>query len=95
MAQDPEADTTSGDDMVPLFTSMMIDAELEATSIHGVLQANGVPSVLVGNSVIPTVGFQVQVPRSAVEDAERVLREARAAGPAAAAEAEAAGEEAT
>jgi hypothetical protein len=43
--------------------------------------------------VIPSLEFQVQVPRAYAEDAERVLLEAREAGPQAAAEAEAASEE--
>ena len=43
--------------------------------------------------MIPSLEFQVLVPREKAEEAERLLREARAAGPAAAAEAEAASEE--
>jgi hypothetical protein len=57
------------------------------------LEAAGIPSVVVGPSVIPSLDFQVQVPRSQAAEAERVLAEARAAGPEAAMEAEAASEE--
>jgi hypothetical protein len=39
------------------------------------------------------LAFEVQVPKEDLKEAERVLAEAKAAGPAAAAEAEAAGEE--
>ena len=57
------------------------------------LEAAGIPSVLSAPSVIPSLEFQVQVPRAEAAEAERVLAEARAAGPEAAAEAEAASEE--
>ena len=95
MAQDPERemDESSDFDMVTLFSSSNHDGEMEATSIHSMLQASGIPSVVMGPSVIPSLEFQVQVPRSYAEEAERVLEEARAAGPQAAAEAEAASEE--
>jgi hypothetical protein len=76
-------------DLVPVFSSMNHDAEMEAQSIHSLLEANGIASAVMGPSTIPSVEFQVQVPRSQLEDAEKVLAEARAAGPAAADEAEA------
>jgi hypothetical protein len=80
-------------DLVALFASANHDAEMEANAIHGVMEASGIPSIVVGTAQIPVFEFQVQVPRSRLEEAERVLAEARAAGPAAAAEAEQAGEE--
>lgn len=80
-------------DMVVFFSSSNHDAELEATSIHSILQANDIPSVIVGASVIPSLEFQVQVPRGDLERARQVVAEAQAAGPAAAAEAEAASEQ--
>lgn len=79
-------------DLVTIFSSQNHDAEMEAISIHAVLEANGIESVLNAPTMIPSVEFQVQVPRERFSEAERVLAEARAAGPAAAAEAEAAGE---
>ena len=78
----------AGLDMVALFSSSNHDAEMEAMSIHSLLEANGIPSVLVGPSVIPTLEFQVQVPRAQLEEARKIVDEARAAGPRAAAEAE-------
>ena len=80
-------------DMVTLFSSSNHDAEMEATSIHSMLTANGVPSVVVGASTIPSLEFDVRVPRAYAEQAERLLEEARAAGPEAAAQAEIASEE--
>jgi hypothetical protein len=96
MTQDPrpeEVETDDSSDMVTLFSSSTIDGEMEASNIHFMLQAAGIPSMVVGPSVIPSLEFQVQVPRSDAAEAERVLEEARAAGPEAAAEAEAASEE--
>ena len=103
MAQDPEneeegrgegaVDPSPDLDLVTLFSSSNVDAELEANNIHGMLEASGIPSLVVGASVIPSLEFLVQVPRSRAAEAERLLEEARAAGPEAAAEAEAASEE--
>ncbi|MGD0500893.1 MAG: hypothetical protein ABSC23_20965 [Bryobacteraceae bacterium] len=104
MAQDPEGDEEpSGEgevdpspdfDLVPLFSSASIYAEMEATNIHALLEAAGVPSVVMGDAVLPFLSsaFEVRVPRARFDEAERVLEAARAAGPAAAAEAEAATE---
>ncbi len=78
--------------MVTLFSSSNVDAELEANNIHSLLQANGIPSVVVGASVIPSLEFQVQVPRAYAQEAERLIAEARAAGPEAAEAAEEASE---
>jgi hypothetical protein len=90
MATSPPAENPGHDlDMVPVFSSMNHDAEMEAMALHSLLEANGIESAVVGPSSIPTVEFQVQVPRSQLEEAERVMTEARAAGPAAADEAEA------
>jgi hypothetical protein len=79
-------------DMVTLFSSMNHDAEMEALALHSLLESNGIESAVVGPSTLPSVEFQVQVPRSQLEEAERVMAEAREAGPTAADEAEAAGE---
>lgn len=87
MAQGP--DPSSGLDLVTLFRSSNTDAEMEAESIHTMLDANGVPSLVQGDSVIPSLEFQVLVPRASLEEAQRPVREARDAGPAAAEEAEA------
>ncbi len=102
MAQDPERDDERVEsdvdpspelDSVTLFSSSAVDAELEANAIHSVLEANGIASVVVGASVIPSLEFQVRVPKAEAAEAERLLEEARAAGPEAASEAEAASEE--
>jgi hypothetical protein len=103
MAQDPERDDEQPDagdlvdtshelDMTPLYFSQTIEAESEADVIRGVLESNGIPSSM-SRSPIPTVGFEITVPRNRLEDARRLLAEQEAAGPEAAAEAEAATED--
>jgi hypothetical protein len=102
MAQDPERDDEQRDegvvdtshdlDMAPLYFSQTIEAEPEADVIRGVLESNGIPSTM-SRSPIPTMGYEIQVPRNRLDDALRVLADQRAAGPEAAAEAEAASEE--
>src|ERR1039457_1502967 len=103
MAQDPgheedsagedQLDSSSELDMVTLYDAPIVDAEMEADMIQGVLESNGIPSILVRNSILPSLGFEVKVPRARVEEAERLIEEAKAAGPEAAAEAERASEE--
>jgi hypothetical protein len=103
MAQDPERDDEERDqdqlltshalDMVALWDSSNIDAEVEADMIRGVLDSNGIPTLLIGASQYPNLGFQVMVPRGKVVEAQRLIEEAKAAGPAAAAAGELASEE--
>ena len=92
MAQDPDRDENTDQEMAVLFSSSNVDAEMEANNIHAILEASGIPSMVVGASVIPSLEFQVQVPRENLQEAKTVIAEAQEAGPAAAAEAEAAGE---
>lgn len=97
MTPDPEPfeiDPSHALDLVTLFSSSNHDAEMEANAIHSVLEANGIPSLVVGAPQIPSLEFHVQVPKAQFEEAERVLAEAREAGPAAAVEAERATEDA-
>ena len=103
MAQDPErddeqrededfVDTSHELDMIPLYFSQTIEAEVEAEVIRGILESNGIP-VSVSSSTIPSLGFEILVPRASADEARRIIEEQRAAGPEAAAEAEAATEE--
>ena len=86
-------DTSHDLDMVPLFSSATIDAEVEADMILGILEANAIPAVVWRGTGIPPLGVEVQVPRSRLDEARRVIAEQVAAGPEAAAEGEAASEE--
>jgi hypothetical protein len=102
MAQDSERDDSQLDagavntshelDMEPLYFSQTIEAEVEAEVIRGVLESNGIPAI-VSASPVPSLGLQIRVPRNRMDDALRVIAEQEAAGPEAAAEAEAATEE--
>ncbi len=99
MAQDPEERdqdqplSSHALDMVALYDSSTVDAEMEADVIRGLLDTNGIPSVLRRAGPYPSLGFQVFVPRGKLREAQRLVEEAQAAGPEAAAEAEAASEE--
>jgi hypothetical protein len=97
MAQDPggydEQDqdvelNTHALDMVTL-PGGRVSTESEADMIRGVMDANGIPSLLVRAAQYPNLGFEIRVPRGKVVEAEQFLAEALAAGPEAAAAAEA------
>jgi hypothetical protein len=79
--------------MLAVFSSSNFDAEMEAMTIKGILDASDIPAIVIGPSVLPNLEFQVQVPEHMLERAQLVIDAARAAGQAAADEAEAAGEE--
>ena len=82
------ASTSHALDMVALFDSSIVDAEMEADVIRGVLDTNGIPSLVTRAGPYPSLGFRVLVPRGKVMQAQRLLEEARKAGPEAATEAE-------
>jgi hypothetical protein len=99
MAQDPDREeepqspeellTTHALDMVTLWSSLTVTAEMEADMIRGVLESNEIPVMVVGASQYPNLGFEVKVPRGKVKEAEELIEQAQAAGPDAATEAEA------
>jgi len=105
MAQDPDrehhehgpvegsVDTSHDLDMVTLYRSSTAVSEIEADIIRGVLDSHGVPSMLTRAMGYPQLGFEVQVQRRNLREAERLIEEAKAAGPAAALEAERASED--
>jgi hypothetical protein len=78
-------------ELTTIFQSSNPDAEIEADVIRGVLDANGIPSVLQGTPY-HSLEFAVKVPATRAAEAEALLAEAQASGPEAAAEAEAASE---
>jgi Putative prokaryotic signal transducing protein len=75
-------------DMVSLFQSQTVDAELDAENIRGVLESGGIASVL-ETSPVASLGFEVFVARADLERAQALISEALDAGPEAADEAEA------
>jgi len=98
MAQDANwegssVDTSPDLDMVTLYRSSNAVSEIEADIIRGILDSHGVPALLTRAMGYPPLGFEVQVQRRDLREAERLIEEALAAGPAAAADAERASEE--
>src|ERR1035438_7093986 len=84
-----KVDDSSDLDLETIFHADGTLAEVESMEIKNLLEASGIAAVVVGNSVLPTMSFEVRVARDQVERAREVLNEAQAAGPAAAEEAEA------
>jgi len=66
--------------------------EMEATELKNLLDANGIEAAIAGVEMFPNLPYRLQVPADQAEEAGRVIAEARAAGPAAAEEAEREGE---
>ena len=99
MAQDPDREeeqsgqdvllTSHALDMVTLWTSNGVSAEIEADMIRGVLESNDIPVMVVGASQYPNLPVEVRVPRGRVKEAEELIEQAQASGPDAASEAEA------
>jgi butyrate kinase len=83
------SDIAVEENFVSVFSSSNHDAEMEAMTINGILESEGIPAMIVGPQVLPNLEFQVQVPGHLAEAARRAVQEARVAGPAAADEGEA------
>jgi hypothetical protein len=81
-------DPTPDESLVPVFSSSNHDGETEAMIIKGILDASGVPAMVVGPQTLPNLEFQVQVPEHMLGEAQRIIDDARAGGSAAAVEAE-------
>jgi Putative prokaryotic signal transducing protein len=79
-----EVDDSEALDLETIFHSDGTMAEVECMGIRNVLEANGIASVLVGDSVLPTLGFEVKVARDQVENAKRIIAQAELDGPASA-----------
>ena len=84
-----EVDSSADLDLETIYRSeSSTTAEIEALGIKSVLAANGIAAVIVGDAVLPNLGFEVRVPRDTVKVAKELIAEAQSAGPAAAEEAE-------
>jgi len=95
MADDSEIDGNppdTGREMAVVYSSSTVDAGIEASVIRGVLESNGIPSVL-SSTPYHSLTFEVRVPAGFAEEARRRIAEAKAAGADAAAAGEAASEE--
>jgi len=66
--------------------------EMEAASLQGLLEANGIEAVIAGAEMMPNLPYRIQVPSDQSKQAAEIIAEARAAGSDGAEEAERAGE---
>ncbi|MBI3684256.1 MAG: DUF2007 domain-containing protein [Acidobacteria bacterium] len=82
------ADPSHELDLETVFEAVGTEAEIAAMAVQSMLDANGIPAVLIGTSTMPNLPFEVRVPHDHIEEARRQIAEAEAAGPAAAEEAE-------
>lgn len=80
-------------DLVTVFETGSGTTEMDAQWIKNVLEANGIEAIIVGGTPIPSTGQELQVAREHADEARRVIAEAKAAGPTAADEGEAATEQ--
>ena len=80
-----EVDPSEDLDLEPIFHTA---AEFEALGVKNVLDANGITAVIVGDSVLPNLAFEVRVARDQVEPALALLEDAKKSGPADAEKAE-------
>ena len=84
MAQDPDREeeqagqdellTSHALDMVTMWTSNGVSAEIEADMIRGVLESNNIPVMVVGASQYPNLPVEVRVPRGKLKEAEELCR---------------------
>jgi len=81
----------SEEPLVTVFEGAGLSAEMEAQSIHGLLESSGITSLVVRENVpeIPVGNVEVRVLASEAARARDVIQEGKRAGPAAAAAAEA------
>jgi DNA invertase Pin-like site-specific DNA recombinase len=77
--------------LMNVFVAAGTAAEMEAQSIHGLLEASGIESFIVRENVteLPVGRVEIRVPASLVERARQIILEGQRAGPAGAEEAEA------
>lgn len=93
MEREPEAterlDTSEELDLVTVFHAEEHDAQSEVQVVAGLLEAGGVPCVIIGGPEFPNLPYEVRVPKAKLDDAQALIAESRAVGAAGADEAEA------
>ena len=85
-----EVDTSSALDLETVFHAegSSVTAEVEALSVKNLLESNGIAAVLVGNSVLPNLPFEVKVAREQSARARKLITDAELVGSQAAEELE-------
>jgi hypothetical protein len=79
-------------DEVTVFRAEGVSSEMDTASVQALLEAGGIPAVVIGDARLPILGQQVRVPREHETAAKRLIADALAVGSTGAEEAEAAGE---
>lgn len=73
----PQGDASSRLDLETVFHSESgSTSEFEAMSVKNLLESNGITAVLVGDSVLPNLAFEVRVARNKAQLARKVIAEA-------------------
>jgi hypothetical protein len=72
-----EAEEVDPSSALDLETVGNATSEMEAMSIKNLLEANGIATVLVGDSVLPNFPFEVRVARDQVANAKSVIEDAQ------------------
>jgi hypothetical protein len=63
-------------DFVAVFKDQAPDAEMEALAVKGMLESAGIPAVVIGSPQIPSLPFEVRVPKSRLEEAKALMESA-------------------
>ncbi len=84
-----QLDTSEEFDLVTVLRAEEHDAPSEIQVIRGLLEAGGVPCVVVGGPEFPNLPCEIRVPKARVEEALLLIAESQAVGPRGAEEAEA------
>jgi hypothetical protein len=83
-----EVDDSANLDLETVFDAVGTLAEMQAMGIKNLLESNGIAAVLMGDSVLPYLPFEVKVARAQTDRARDLIAEAQIAGSGAAEEAE-------
>jgi len=81
-------DPSDASDPVTVFRTASAQSTFEAQNVQAMLEAEGIPTELVGDTRLPNLAFEVRVSQADVERATQLIAEAEALGPAGADEAE-------
>ena len=79
-SQVPQEGLSHDLDFVSFFGSQASDSEMEAIMIQSILESNDIPCIVVGSSQYPSLGFEVRVPKSRLQEAVAAVDAARQSG---------------
>lgn len=83
--QDEESASTADPshqlDTESVYQSLGTNAEMEAMAIQGLLQSNGIDALIVGDTILPQLGFDVRVARERLAEALALIKQAETEGP--------------